>query len=174
MGSKGVVASSAALGIFASGRDRRHNSRLPHPRPGGNQHAGIGWPRKFCKRWAFAPSSPLVAACPGYRWPPDQHRVSGTSTVRGAGHDSRLHVALALTLSEASRLSTLWFLVPIDGPGKWIAYRVGISLPGTGEAPAAPVFIDGRKVKTLRGRGIAKEFEKIVEDYVALRFGAKT
>ena len=62
----------------------------------------------------------------------------------------------------------------VNGPGESKHADVGISLPGTGEAPAAPVFIDGRKVKTLRGRGIAKEFEKIVEDYVALRFGAKT
>ncbi|MEK9953146.1 MAG: 4-hydroxy-3-methylbut-2-en-1-yl diphosphate synthase, partial [Curvibacter sp.] len=50
---------------------------------------------------------------------------------------------------------------------------IGISLPGTGEAPAAPVFIDGEKRLTLRGEGIAVEFQKIVEDYIARRFGTQ-
>jgi (E)-4-hydroxy-3-methylbut-2-enyl-diphosphate synthase len=61
----------------------------------------------------------------------------------------------------------------VNGPGESKHADIGISLPGTGETPAAPVFIDGKKAMTLRGEGIARDFEKIVEDYVAKRFGDK-
>ena len=59
----------------------------------------------------------------------------------------------------------------VNGPGESKHADIGISLPGTGEAPAAPVFIDGEKAMTLRGEGIAREFQQIVEDYIARRFG---
>jgi len=59
----------------------------------------------------------------------------------------------------------------VNGPGESKHADIGISLPGTGEAPAAPVFIDGLKAMTLRGAGIAAEFHKIVEDYIERRFG---
>ena len=60
----------------------------------------------------------------------------------------------------------------VNGPGKSKHADIGISLPGTGEAPVAPVFIDGKKAMTLRGPGIADEFKKIIESYVARRYGA--
>jgi (E)-4-hydroxy-3-methylbut-2-enyl-diphosphate synthase len=60
----------------------------------------------------------------------------------------------------------------VNGPGESKHADIGISLPGTGEAPAAPVFIDGHKALTLRGEGIAREFHQIVEDYIERRFGA--
>jgi (E)-4-hydroxy-3-methylbut-2-enyl-diphosphate synthase len=60
----------------------------------------------------------------------------------------------------------------VNGPGESKHADIGISLPGTGEAPAAPVFIDGQKAMTLRGAGIAQEFHRIVEDYIERRFGA--
>ena len=59
----------------------------------------------------------------------------------------------------------------VNGPGESKHADIGISLPGTGEAPAAPVFIDGEKRMTLRGEGIAQEFQRIVEDYIENRFG---
>jgi (E)-4-hydroxy-3-methylbut-2-enyl-diphosphate synthase len=59
----------------------------------------------------------------------------------------------------------------VNGPGESKHADIGISLPGTGETPAAPVFIDGKKAMTLRGEGMAQDFEKIVEDYVSRRFG---
>jgi (E)-4-hydroxy-3-methylbut-2-enyl-diphosphate synthase len=60
----------------------------------------------------------------------------------------------------------------VNGPGESKHADIGISLPGTGEAPAAPVFIDGEKRMTLRGEGIVQEFHRIVEDYIERRFGA--
>jgi (E)-4-hydroxy-3-methylbut-2-enyl-diphosphate synthase len=62
----------------------------------------------------------------------------------------------------------------VNGPGESKHADIGISLPGTGEAPAAPVFIDGKKAMTLRGPNIAGEFKAIVEEYVARRYGAPT
>ena len=62
----------------------------------------------------------------------------------------------------------------VNGPGESKHADIGISLPGTGEAPAAPVFIDGEKALTLRGEGIAQEFQRIVEDYIEKRFGARS
>jgi (E)-4-hydroxy-3-methylbut-2-enyl-diphosphate synthase len=59
----------------------------------------------------------------------------------------------------------------VNGPGESKHADIGISLPGTGETPTAPVFIDGKKAMTLRGEGIAGEFKQIVEDYVVRRFG---
>jgi (E)-4-hydroxy-3-methylbut-2-enyl-diphosphate synthase len=59
----------------------------------------------------------------------------------------------------------------VNGPGESKHADIGISLPGTGEAPAAPVFIDGKKAMTLRGPNIASEFRQIVEDYIERRFG---
>jgi (E)-4-hydroxy-3-methylbut-2-enyl-diphosphate synthase len=60
----------------------------------------------------------------------------------------------------------------VNGPGESKHADIGISLPGTGEAPAAPVFIDGQKAMTLRGEAIATEFQQIVENYIQKRFGA--
>ena len=62
----------------------------------------------------------------------------------------------------------------VNGPGESKHADIGISLPGTGEAPAAPVYIDGEKALTLRGEGIAAEFHQLVEDYIERRFGAST
>ena len=61
----------------------------------------------------------------------------------------------------------------VNGPGESKHADIGISLPGTGESPAAPVFVDGRKVATLRGDAIAEEFQRMVDDYVRQRFGAE-
>ena len=62
----------------------------------------------------------------------------------------------------------------VNGPGESKHADIGISLPGTGEAPAAPIFIDGEKRMTLRGESIAQDFQKIVEDYIEARFGVAT
>jgi (E)-4-hydroxy-3-methylbut-2-enyl-diphosphate synthase len=61
----------------------------------------------------------------------------------------------------------------VNGPGESKHANIGISLPGTGETPAAPVFVDGVKVKTLRGEGIAEEFQRIVDEYVKANYHAK-
>jgi (E)-4-hydroxy-3-methylbut-2-enyl-diphosphate synthase len=73
---------------------------------------------------------------------------------------------------ESLRVAVMGCIV--NGPGESKHADIGISLPGTGEAPAAPVFIDGEKCLTLRGDSIAQDFQKIVEDYIEARFGVAT
>jgi (E)-4-hydroxy-3-methylbut-2-enyl-diphosphate synthase len=73
---------------------------------------------------------------------------------------------------EALKVAVMGCIV--NGPGESKHADIGISLPGTGESPSAPVFVDGEKVATLRGEGIAAEFHQMVEQYIQKRFGAKT
>ena len=72
---------------------------------------------------------------------------------------------------EALKVAVMGCIV--NGPGESKHADIGISLPGTGEAPAAPVFIDGKKAMTLRGTGIAQEFQAIVADYIDKKFGGR-
>ena len=113
---------------------------------------------------------PIVAACPGCG--------RTTSTVfQELARDIQEHVArpharvarAAIPGVETLNLAVMGCIV--NGPGKSKHADIGISLPGTGEAPTAPVFIDGKKAMTLRGPNIAAEFKEIVEDYIERRFG---
>ena len=111
---------------------------------------------------------PLVAACPGCG--------RTTSTVfQELARDIQtyIHAEMPGWKSKYPGVETLNVAVMgciVNGPGESKHADIGISLPGTGEAPAAPVFIDGKKAMTLRGAGIAAEFKAIVEDYIARRF----
>ena len=112
---------------------------------------------------------PLVAACPGCG--------RTTSTVfQELARDIQGHIRerMAIWRQHYPGVETLNVAVMgciVNGPGESKHADIGISLPGTGEAPAAPVFIDGKKAMTLRGEGIAEEFTRIVDDYVEKRFG---
>lgn len=81
---------------------------------------------------------------------------------------------MARAISGVETLNVAVMGCIVNGPGRSKHADIGISLPGTGETPAAPVFIDGKKAMTLRGEGIAEEFTRIVDDYIVQRFGAGT
>ena len=112
---------------------------------------------------------PLVAACPGCG--------RTTSTVfQELARDIQAHIRDRMIIwhqqyqgVEALNVAVMGCIV--NGPGESKHADIGISLPGTGETPAAPVFIDGQKAMTLRGEGIADEFIRIVDDYVSRRYG---
>jgi (E)-4-hydroxy-3-methylbut-2-enyl-diphosphate synthase len=116
--------------------------------------------------------TPLVTACPGCG--------RTTSTVfQELAQDIQAYVRTQMPIwrnqypgVEEMTLAVMGCVV--NGPGESKHANIGISLPGTGEAPAAPVFIDGEKVLTLRGEHIAKEFREILDDYVQRRYGNKT
>jgi (E)-4-hydroxy-3-methylbut-2-enyl-diphosphate synthase len=172
MGSKGIVASSAALGILLQEGIGDTIRVSLTPEPGGDRTLEVQVAQEILQTMGFRTFVPLVAACPGCG--------RTTSTVfQELARDIQFMIRNRMAQwrkiypgVEALNVAVMGCIV--NGPGESKHADVGISLPGTGEAPAAPVFIDGRKVKTLRGAGIAKEFEEIVEDYVATRFGAKT
>jgi (E)-4-hydroxy-3-methylbut-2-enyl-diphosphate synthase len=169
MGSKGIVASSAAMGVLLQqgiGDTIRYSLT---PEPGGDRTLEVRAAQELLQTMGFRSFLPVVAACPGCG--------RTTSTVfQQLARDVQDMIQDRMPEWKAlyPGVETLNFAVMgciVNGPGESKHADVGISLPGTGEQPAAPVFIDGKKAMTLRGPNIAAEFKAIVEDYVARRFG---
>ncbi len=170
MGSKGIVASSAALGVLLqSGIGDTIRISLT-PEPGGDRTLEVKVAQELLQTMGFRTFVPLVAACPGCG------RTTSTvfqelardiqSFIRDEMPDWKTRYPGVETLNVAVMGCI------VNGPGESKHADIGISLPGTGEAPAAPVFIDGRKAATLRGPNIAAEFKAMVIDYIERRFGA--
>ncbi len=114
---------------------------------------------------------PSVTACPGCG------RTTSTTFQELAKQiDDHLRAQMPVWRARYPGVESLKVAVMgciVNGPGESKHADIGISLPGTGESPAAPVFVDGEKVATLRGEGIAQEFHQMVEDYIQKRFGAE-
>ena len=171
MGSKGIVASSAALGILLQegiGDTIRFSLT---PEPGGDRTLEVKAAQELLQTMGFRAFTPQVAACPGCG--------RTTSTVfQELARDIQTWIATSMPewKTRYPGVETLNVAVMgciVNGPGESKHADIGISLPGTGEAPTAPVFVDGKKVKTLRGAGIAAEFKLMVDDYVARRYGGR-
>jgi len=170
MGSKGVVASAAALGVLLQDGVGDTIRVSLTPEPGGDRSLEVQVAQEILQTMGFRTFVPLVAACPGCG--------RTTSTVfQELARDIQNHIRarMAVWRAQYSGVETLNVAVMgciVNGPGESKHADIGISLPGTGETPAAPVFIDGKKAMTLRGDGIAEDFIRIVDDYVARRYGA--
>ncbi len=171
MGTKGVVASAAALGVLLQDGIGDTIRVSLTPEPGGDRTLEVQVAQEILQTMGFRTFVPLVAACPGCG--------RTTSTVfQELARDIQAHIRERMTVWRAQYpgVETLNVAVMgciVNGPGESKHADIGISLPGTGETPAAPVFVDGQKAMTLRGEGIAKEFVRIVDDYVARRFGGQ-
>ena len=170
MGSKGIVASSAAIGILLQqgiGDTIRFSLT---PEPGGDRTTEVRTAQELLQTMGLRAFVPVVAACPGCG--------RTTSTVfQELARDVQDMIRDRMPEWKARYpgVETLNFAVMgciVNGPGESKHADVGISLPGTGEQPAAPVFIDGKKALVLRGPNIAADFKTIVEDYIEKRFGA--
>jgi (E)-4-hydroxy-3-methylbut-2-enyl-diphosphate synthase len=172
MGSKGIVASSAALGVLLQEGVGDTIRVSLTPEPGGDRTLEVKVGQEILQTMGFRTFVPLVAACPGCG--------RTTSTVfQELARDIQTYIRDEMPAwrerypgVEALNVAVMGCIV--NGPGESKHADIGISLPGTGETPAAPVFIDGQKAMTLRGEGIAAEFKVIVQDYIERRFGAKT
>jgi (E)-4-hydroxy-3-methylbut-2-enyl-diphosphate synthase len=169
MGSKGIVASSAALGILLQ-QGIGDTIRISlTPEPNGDRTLEVQVAQELLQTMGFRTFVPLVAACPGCG--------RTTSTVfQELARDIQDFIRIEMPdwKSRYPGVETLNVAVMgciVNGPGESKHADIGISLPGTGEVPAAPVFIDGRKAVTLRGANIAAEFKALVMDYIARRFG---
>ncbi|MFC3690931.1 flavodoxin-dependent (E)-4-hydroxy-3-methylbut-2-enyl-diphosphate synthase [Chenggangzhangella methanolivorans] len=169
MGSKGVVASSAALGVLLQqGLGDTIRVSLT-PEPGGDRTVEVKVAQEILQTMGFRTFVPLVAACPGCG--------RTTSTVfQELAKDVQTYILERMPEwkrlypgAEALNVAVMGCIV--NGPGESKHADIGISLPGTGEAPTAPVFVDGKKVATLRGPTLVADFKTMVEDYVARRFG---
>ncbi|HEY7382345.1 MAG TPA: flavodoxin-dependent (E)-4-hydroxy-3-methylbut-2-enyl-diphosphate synthase [Beijerinckiaceae bacterium] len=171
MGSKGIVASSAAIGILLQDGVGDTIRFSLTPEPGGDRTLEVKAAQELLQTMGFRTFVPLVAACPGCG--------RTTSTVfQELARDIQDWIALSMPdwrrqYPGVENLNVAVMGCIVNGPGESKHADIGISLPGTGEAPAAPVFIDGSKAMTLRGPTIAAEFKQILSDYIAARYGTE-
>jgi (E)-4-hydroxy-3-methylbut-2-enyl-diphosphate synthase len=169
MGSKGIVASTAALGILLQEGIGDTIRISLTPEPGGDRAKEVIVAQEILQTMGLRSFTPLVTACPGCG--------RTTSTVFQELADSiQTYVRSQMPFWKESypgvedmNLAVMGCIV--NGPGESKHADIGISLPGTGENPTAPVFIDGEKAMTLRGDNISGEFQQIVNDYVERRYG---
>ena len=172
MGSKGIVASTAALGILLQQGIGDTIRVSLTPAPGGDRTQEVIVAQEILQTMGLRAFTPLVTACPGCG--------RTTSTVfQELAEKIQSHVRARMPEwredyvgVEDMQLAVMGCIV--NGPGESKHADIGISLPGPGETPAAPVFIDGAKTVTLRGEGIAEAFQVIVEDYVATKYARRS
>jgi len=169
MGSKGIVASSAALGILLQEGIGDTIRISLTPEPGGDRTIEVKVAQEILQTMGFRAFVPIVAACPGCG--------RTTSTVfQELAKDIQAHLNARMpvwreTYPGVEELKVAVMGCIVNGPGESKHADIGISLPGTGEQPTAPVFIDGKKAMTLRGPTLVADFKALVEDYVARRYG---
>ena len=169
MGVKGTVASSTSLGILLQEGigDTIRVSLTPQPGESRTQEVVIA--AEILQSLGLRKFVPSVTACPGCG------RTTSTTFQELAKQiDDHLRANMPVWRARYPGVENLKVAVMgciVNGPGESKHADIGISLPGTGEAPAAPVFIDGEKVLTLRGEGIATEFHQIVEQYIEKKYG---
>ena len=169
MGSKGIVASTAALGVLLQEGIGDTIRISLTPDPGGDRTREVTVAQEILQTMGLRAFAPMVIACPGCG--------RTTSTVfQELAQDIQSFIRSRLPdwREEYPGFETLQLAVMgciVNGPGESKHADIGISLPGTGELPTAPVFVDGKKVTTLRGGDIAAQFKQIVENYVKTRWG---
>ncbi|MGB9369612.1 MAG: flavodoxin-dependent (E)-4-hydroxy-3-methylbut-2-enyl-diphosphate synthase [Xanthobacteraceae bacterium] len=170
MGSKGIVASSAALGILMQ-QGIGDTIRISlTPEPGGDRTVEVKVAQEILQTMGFRVFVPLVAACPGCGRTTSTTFQELARDIQGFIHESMPTWKTQYPGVEALNVAVMGCIV--NGPGESKHADIGISLPGTGETPAAPVFIDGKKAVTLRGPTVAADFKKMVIDYIEKRYGA--
>lgn len=170
MGTKGAVASAAALSVLLQQGigDTIRVSLTPQPGESRTQEVVIA--SEILQALGMRAFVPSVTACPGCG------RTTSTTFQELAKQiDDFLRGSMPLWRARYAGVENLKVAVMgciVNGPGESKHADIGISLPGTGEAPSAPVYIDGEKALTLRGEGIAREFQQIVENYIEKRYGS--
>lgn len=170
MGSKGIVASSAALGILLQ-QGIGDTIRISlTPEPGGDRTTEVKVAQELLQTMGFRQFLPVVAACPGCG-----RTTSTTFQTLAKDIQDHLNTSMPEWRERYPGVETLSVAVMgciVNGPGESKHANIGISLPGTGETPAAPVFVDGAKVATLRGADVADQFKAMVADYIERKFGS--
>jgi (E)-4-hydroxy-3-methylbut-2-enyl-diphosphate synthase len=169
MGSKGIVASSAALAVLLQ-QGIGDTIRISlTPEPNGDRTLEVKVAQELLQSMGFRSFVPLVAACPGCGRTTSTTFQELARDIQDFIRDEMPEWKRRYPGVETMTVAVMGCIV--NGPGESKHADIGISLPGTGEAPAAPVFIDGKKVATLRGPGAAAEFKQMVLDYIERRFG---
>jgi (E)-4-hydroxy-3-methylbut-2-enyl-diphosphate synthase len=164
MGSKGIVSSTAAMGILLQEGIGDTIRVSLTPDPGAPRENEVIVAQEILQTMGLRNFTPMVIACPGCG-----RTTSTTFQELAANIQSYLRQQMPIwkkTHPGVENMNVAVMGCIVNGPGESKHANIGISLPGTGETPAAPVFVDGVKVKTLRGDKIAEEFQIIVDEYV--------
>jgi (E)-4-hydroxy-3-methylbut-2-enyl-diphosphate synthase len=168
MGSKGIVASTAALAVLLQEGIGDTIRISLTPEPGGDRTQEVLVGQEILQTMGLRAFAPMVTACPGCG--------RTTSTVfqeLAQSIQTHLRTQMPLWREQYEGVENMTVAVMgcvVNGPGESKLANIGISLPGTGETPAAPVYIDGEKAMTLRGENIAQEFTRIVDEYVERKY----
>ena len=171
MGTKGIVASAAAMAVLLQEGIGDTIRVSLTPEPGGSRTREVQVAQELLQTMGLRAFTPMVSACPGCG-----RTTSTTFQELAQKIESYLRTQMPLWREthpgvESMRVAVMGCVV--NGPGESKHADIGISLPGTNELPVAPVYVDGKKTVTLKGERIAEEFQAIVESYVRDRYGAK-
>jgi (E)-4-hydroxy-3-methylbut-2-enyl-diphosphate synthase len=169
MGSKGVVASSAAMGVLLQ-QGIGDTIRISlTPEPNGDRTREVQVAQELLQTMGLRTFVPLVAACPGCGRTTSTTFQELAADIQGFIRDSMPEWKRRYPGVETLNVAVMGCIV--NGPGESKHADIGISLPGTGEQPTAPVFIDGKKAATLRGPTLGADFKQMVVDYIEQRWG---
>jgi (E)-4-hydroxy-3-methylbut-2-enyl-diphosphate synthase len=172
MGSKGIVASSAALSVLLQ-QGIGDTIRISlTPEPNGDRTLEVKVAQEILQTMGFRVFVPLVAACPGCGRTTSTTFQELAQEIQGFIVDSMPEWKTRYPGVESLNVAVMGCIV--NGPGESKHADIGISLPGTGEQPTAPVFVDGKKVATLRGPTLTSDFKNMVIDYIERRYGSGT
>lgn len=171
IGSKGIVASSAALAVLMQEGIGDTIRISLTPEPGASRTQEVIVAQELLQTLGLRAFTPMVTACPGCGRTTSEFFQELAKVVQTHVREKMPEWKISHPGAENLTLAVMGCVV--NGPGESRHANIGISLPGTGEAPAAPVFIDGEKAKTLRGDNIAQEFVAMIDDYVDAKFGAR-
>jgi (E)-4-hydroxy-3-methylbut-2-enyl-diphosphate synthase len=169
MGSKGIVASTAAIGVLLQEGIGDTIRVSLTPEPGGDRTREVVVAQEILQTMGLRSFAPLVIACPGCG-----RTTSTVFQALAAKIQDYLRAQMPAWRTAYPGVEEMHVAVMgcvVNGPGESKQANVGISLPGTGERPVAPVYVDGVKTVTLKGASIAEEFQRIVEEYVCTTYG---
>ena len=164
MGSKGIVGSTAALAVLLQEGIGDTIRISLTPEPGGDRTREVVVGQEILQTMGFRSFVPQVTACPGCGRTTSTVFQHLAERIQGYVRDQMPTWKKEYVGVETMNLAVMGCIV--NGPGESKHADIGISLPGTGEEPAAPVFIDGKKAVTLRGADIADQFQVLVDDYI--------
>jgi len=171
MGTKGIVASSAAMAVLLQEGIGDTVRVSLTPEPGGRRTREVQVAQELLQTMGLRAFAPMVSACPGCGRTTSTYFQELAQKIEGYLRAQMPVWRAAHPGVENMRVAVMGCVV--NGPGESKHANIGISLPGTNEVPAAPVYVDGRKTVTLKGERIAEEFQAIVENYVREKYGAK-
>jgi (E)-4-hydroxy-3-methylbut-2-enyl-diphosphate synthase len=169
MGSKGIVASTAAMAVLLQEGIGDTVRMSLTPEPGGDRRQEVIAAQEMLQSMGLRAFAPMVVACPGCGRTTSTTFQELAASIQSYLREQMVHWRASYPGVENLTVAVMGCVV--NGPGESKHADIGISLPGTGEMPVAPVFVDGERRVTLKGDHIAEEFQVIVQQYVEQRFG---